>query len=106
MKLRKLTAIFLAVVLSMGIVASAALAATSYCQRKVGGKQCGNPLYWYNDGTSITYSGSHTYGGFLSIGQKTCNYNYYYTYKVYKCSSGHIADSSSTYHEYGHDCGK
>ncbi len=106
MKLRKLTAILLAVVLTMGIVASTALAATSYCQRKVGNKQCGLPLYWYSDGRSINYSSSHKYGGFLGIGQQTCYFDYYYTYTVYKCSSGHVADSSSTYHETGHDCGK
>lgn len=102
----KLLPLLLAVIICFVAFAPVALAATDYCQRLVNGNQCGKTLYWYYTGRSISYDASHKYGGFLGIGQQTCNYEYYYKYYDYKCSSGHVAKTSTSRIETGHDCGK
>lgn len=80
-------------------------AASDYCQIKVGINQCGKLLMWSYTGQTITYQGSHTYGGFIfGIGAKTCNYDYYYMNYAYKCASGHIDSTRSSRIESGHTC--
>ena len=102
----KLLPLLLAVIICFVAFAPVAMAATDYSQRLVNGNQCGKTLYWYYTGRSISYDASHKYGGFLGIGQQTCNYEYYYKYYDYKCSSGHVEKTRTSRVETGHDCGK
>lgn len=81
------------------------LAASDYCQVKVGINQCGKLLTWKYTNTSISYADSHTYGGILWFA-KTCNYDYYYKYYEYRCASGHVTNTRADRIETGHDCGK
>lgn len=104
MKKRRLTAFVLCLALVFSSVSTAF--ASAYCDYQVNGGICGKTLTWVQTGGSGTMDASHTYGGFLGIGVKTCNYNYFYLYYSYKCGAGHTISSRADRHEYGHTCGK
>lgn len=106
MILRKLVAIVIAVVISLGIMSILVFATNEYCPILVNGKQCGEVIIKVLTGRSITYSASHTYGGFLGIGKKTCNYQYYYNYINNQCLNEHVISTFTTTVESGHVCGQ
>lgn len=107
MRKLKIASLLLVCTLAVSIFPVTVSATSNYCQRLVSGNQCGKLLRWYSVGRSITYSASHKYGGIWIIGQSTCNYKYYISYKEYKCASGHIDSSSQDTIEFDHSsCGK
>lgn len=106
MKKRKVFATIAAIVLAFGIMSTSATAATSYCSFAVGGKECLAPVSLRFTGHSIEYPDSHTYGGILGIGAKTCHYTYIYGYYSEECSRGHVSSTRQVRVEYGHSCGK
>lgn len=107
MILRKLVAIVIAVVIALGIMSIMVFAGNSgYCQILENGKQCGNPIMTVYTGRSIDYADSHKYGGFLGIGAKTCNYQYYYQYYKTQCTGENVINTYSFKIESGHVCGQ
>lgn len=101
--MKKRVCVFIAAfVLVVSVMAPTVSAAT--CPITVSNKVCGNTVSSVFQGNSSVYSASHKYGGFLGIGQSTCNYNYYYSYYANKCSSGHTLGTYSNLWETGHDC--
>lgn len=103
MKKRKIFTTIAAIVLAFGIMSTSALAATSYCQFSVGGRQCGYPVSLRFTGSSVYYDGSHKYGFWR---EKTCNYTYRYGYYNEECSQGHVSGVRQVRVEYSHTCGK
>lgn len=105
MNKRRFMALLLVLVLVVSLAVTA-YAASSYCQVKVGSDMCGKVLAWRYNSRSVTYDGTHQYGGFLGLFTQTCNYQYYYVYQVYSCTSGHVSNTRTQTYELGHDCGQ
>lgn len=103
MKKRRLLALVLCLTLAFSSVLS--VSANSYCTYKVGNDICGKLLSTVRTGESGLMSATHTYGGFLGIGEKTCEYTYFYIYYSNQCAAGHVNSTVQDRHEYGHTCG-
>lgn len=102
---RRIVAMLLVLVLVVSLAATA-YAASSYCQAKVGVDMCGKVLTWKINNRSVNTSASHQYGGFLGIGKKTCNYEYYTITQELSCAAGHVSETKTQRYEIGHDCGQ
>jgi len=89
-------------VLAVSILSTTVSAAT--CPITNNGRVCGSTVSSVFQGNSGLYSGSHKYGGFLGFGEKTCNYNYYYSFYANKCGNGHTLGTYNNVWESGHDC--
>lgn len=103
--MKKIVALIVMVLLVVTIV-GVSFAAQTVCDRMVNGSPCNRALTWRQNGRSKDNPNSHTYGGFLGIGKKTCNYQYYEAYCHLQCSLRHVQDMKTVIVEHGHVCGK
>lgn len=101
--MKKIVALIVMVLLVVSIVGTA-FAAQKVCDRLVNGSPCNRTLAWYNNGRSEETNASHTYGGFLGIGKKTCHYQYFEMYYHYQCSLKHVQDMKTSIVEINHEC--
>lgn len=99
---KRISAFVVTFVLALSIFASTVSAST--CPIRVEGKPCGCTVSSSFQGNAGPYKGTHKYGGILGIGQKTCNYTYYYSCYANKCSKGHTLGTNQVRWETGHEC--
>ena len=106
MILRKTVAIFLVVVIALGIMSTLAFGYSAICNQVYEGKLCGSVIGPVYIGRTVDMQATHQYGGFLGFGVKTCTYTYYYNKYSYQCQNGHEDHREQYRHERGHSCGQ